>query len=240
MSKCTSGNEHWLDRLDLRAHPVHTWVRSPLGTARSSGEVVSSLLVMASDAPHWLQQARSKWSNTGSRRPPFAHPTEPGQESVWDYPRPPVVQVDARLVIVGSPDDPLAQSSRAVRVLETAGPPTVYLPHDDVNMERLAVVAGSSVCEWKGPARYWALVDGGVESKAGNPEAGSPEAVAWDYPDPFPEYAELLGYMAFYPGRIPCLVDGETVRAQSGGFYGGWITDEVVGPFKGDPGTQGW
>lgn len=147
---------------------------------------------------------------------------------MWDYPRPPAIVADGRLVVVGDPDDPLASTRRAVRVLETAGPPTFYLPRDDVHTDRLVRTPGSSYCEWKGRARYWALV--------GGPDV----AIAWDYPEPISDFATLVDHLAFYPARIRCAVDGELVRAQAGGFYGGWITDEIVGPFKGDPGTEGW
>ncbi len=180
------------------------------------------------EPPEWLTQARNKWTNTGQARPSFAVEPGPGQESVWDYPRPPALVDDGRLVVVGDPDDPLASTRGALRVLETASPPTFYLPPADVKRDRLTPVAGSSMCEWKGQARYWANVD--------RPD----EVIAWDYPDPFGEFARLAGYVSFYPGRVRCTVDGEVVRPQPGGFYGGWITDEIVGPVKGEPGTGGW
>ncbi len=134
---------------------------------------------------------------------------------------------DGRLVIVGDPDRPLASTRSAVRVLETASPPTFYVPAADVDTDRLVRAEGRSFCEWKGPARYWSL-------------DADPTIIGWDYPEPFSEFAAIAGCYSFYPGRVPCRVDGERVRAQAGGFYGGWITDEVVGPFKGDPGTGGW
>lgn len=180
------------------------------------------------DTPEWLARARDQWTNTGGARPPFADDPGPGQESVWDYPRPPALVDDRRLVVVGDDDKPLASSRSALRVLETASPPTFYLPPGDVDRNLLVTVPGSSMCEWKGRARYWAHTD------------HQDEVVAWDYPDPFPEFRLLAEYLSFYPGRIRCTVDGEVVRAQPGGFYGGWITDEVVGPFKGEPGTGGW
>lgn len=180
------------------------------------------------DTPRWLQRARGGWSNTGQVRPPFAIEPGEGQESVWDYPRPPIIVADTRLVVVGDPHDPLARTTDAVRVLETASPPTWYLPPDHVHTARLVRAAGSSFCEWKGPARYWATVE----------DAASP--VGWDYPEPFAEFAAIAGYFSFYPGRIECRIGTERVRAQAGGFYGGWITDDIVGPFKGDPGTGSW
>jgi uncharacterized protein (DUF427 family) len=181
-----------------------------------------------SDLPAWLRAARGGWSNTGSVRPSFAVQPAAGQESVWDYPRPPAVVADRRQVTVGQRDDPLAGTGRALRVLETASPPTWYLPPDAVRADRLVPAAGRSFCEWKGAARYWALAD--------EPAI----AIGWDYPEPFPEFAALAGHLAFFPARIACWVGDERVRPQAGGFYGGWITDDVVGPFKGDPGTSGW
>lgn len=180
------------------------------------------------DVPKWLADARSHWTNTGTSRPAFADEPGAGQESVWDYPRPPAIVPDRRRVVVGDVDDPLASTAQSVRVLETASPPTFYLPAADVDVERLVRADGRSFCEWKGPARYWALAD-------------APDAtIGWDYPEPFAEFADIAGHYSFYPGRIACWVDAEQVRPQAGGFYGGWVTDEVVGPFKGDPGTGGW
>lgn len=180
------------------------------------------------EPPSWLAKARSQWTNTGRSRPSFAEEPGPGQESVWDYPRPPALVDDERLVVVGDQEQPLASTRRSMRVLETASPPTFYLPPGDIDIGRLVVVPGSSMCEWKGQARYWALAD------------GPGEVIGWDYPEPFPEFDQLAGYLSFYPGRIRCTVDGEVVRPQPGGFYGGWITDEIVGPVKGESGTGAW
>lgn len=185
-------------------------------------------LMAEKEEPDWLRQARAGWAHTGQRRPPFAVTPGPGQESVWDYPRPPVIVRDTREVVVRHGDLLLARSRDARRVLETASPPTFYLPPEDVNVARLRAAPGSSFCEWKGRAQYWALADGD----------GTP--VGWTYPTPFEAFSGLAGYFAFYPDRVACHVDGERVRAQAGGFYGGWITAEVVGPFKGDAGTAGW
>jgi uncharacterized protein (DUF427 family) len=169
------------------------------------------------------------WEHTGHGRPDFAVEPGPGQESVWDYPRPPRLERDARLVEVASPDAPLARTHHALRVLETASPPTFYLPPEDVQRDRLVPVPGRSFCEWKGEAVYWAL--------AAAPDAGP---VAWSYPAPREPFAALRDRLAFYPGRVACRVDGERVRPQPGEFYGGWVTDDVVGPFKGEPGTGHW
>jgi uncharacterized protein (DUF427 family) len=168
------------------------------------------------------------WSYRGQKRPPYAIEPEPGQESVWDYPRPPDLRPDQRLVEVLADGRTIVRSSRAVRVCETASPPTFYVPPADVQWDALVSVAGNSYCEWKGSAVYWALAA----------EPGKP--VAWSYPKPKRAFRSLRDYLSFYPGRVECRVDGVRVEAQAGGFYGGWITPDIVGPFKGDPGTGGW
>lgn len=167
------------------------------------------------------------WQYTGSERPPFAEEPGPGQESVWDYPRPPALDPSDREVIVRSGDLVIARSCRCVRVLETASPPTWYIPGDDVDMDTLVPVPGSSFCEWKGAASYWGLASTGA-------------MVGWSYPDPVASFAAIRGAFSFYPGRVECYVDGERVRPQPGEFYGGWVTDEIVGPMKGEPGTGHW
>ncbi len=178
--------------------------------------------------PAWVRAARDKWVNIGARRPAFAVEPGPGQESVWDYPRPPAVVPDGRLVEVVADDGVIATTTGSIRVLETSHPPSFYVPAADVIPGRLVDVPGSSSrCEWKGLAEYVAV-------------AGTSEPIGWRYPDPFPEFAQHAGWVSFYPDRVKCIVDGEIVRAQAGGFYGGWITDEIVGPFKGEPGTAGW
>jgi uncharacterized protein (DUF427 family) len=178
--------------------------------------------------PDWLKAARDQWTNRGQARPPFAVDPGPGQESVWDYPRPPAVVADDRRIEVRTPDgDLVARADRSIRVLETSHPPTFYLPADSIADGALVPAAGSSHCEWKGQAEYLAL-------------AGADRPVGWRYPRPYPEFADHAGWVAFYPDRVVCTVAGELVRPQPGGFYGGWITDDVVGPFKGDPGTGSW
>ena len=165
------------------------------------------------------------WKWNGSRRPPFAIAPGAREESVWDYPRPPRIEHDARSIVVGTGDAVLADTRRALRVLETASPPTFYLPRADVRIERLVAAPGASWCEWKGRARYWSL-------------GAAP--IAWSYDDPLPAFDALRDHFAFYPGRIACFVAGERVVPQPGGFYAGWITREIVGPWKGEPGTEGW
>lgn len=156
---------------------------------------------------------------------------KPGQESVWDYPRPPRVEPVGRHVRVVHAGAVVADSARALRVLETSHPPGIYIPPEDCDATLLRPAAGRSFCEWKGVAVYWDVVVGDETSPA----------AAWSYPDPVPSFAALRDHLSFYPGRVDeCFLGGERVRAQEGGFYGGWITDDVVGPFKGGPGTGGW
>ena len=169
------------------------------------------------------------WKHTGRQRPDFAVTPGPGQESVWDYPRPPALVNSDEHVFVGDDRGPVADSRRALRVLETASPPTYYIPAADIDWHRLVKTPGSSVCEWKGQASYFALAD--------DPEG---PAVGWLYANPSKAFAAIHNHVSFYPGRIRCEVNGEVVRPQAGDFYGGWITRRVVGPFKGDPGTGHW
>jgi uncharacterized protein (DUF427 family) len=124
----------------------------------------------------------------------------------------------------------VARTRRAVRVLETAHPPSFYLPWDDVARELFVAGAGESFCEWKGPARYWSLVDGGRRLPN----------VAWSYPQPLAGAEALANCVALYPAALECTVGGAKVTPQPGGFYGGWITPELVGPFKGEPGSSAW
>lgn len=152
-------------------------------------------------------------------------------ESVWDYPRPPRLEPSPRHIVIRHAGRRVADTRKALRVLETSHPPVYYLPPADVNLSLLAPAPGSSYCEWKGVARYWDLVAG---------QERLPK-LAWSYPDPTPAFEALRDHLAFYAGPLDaCLVDGEQVRPQPGGFYGGWITRDLVGPFKGGPGTLGW
>lgn len=165
-----------------------------------------------------------------SRRP---NPETPGvgQESVWDYPRPPRVERETKRVVVTLGGHVIVDTSDAVRVLETSHPPVYYLPISDVQPGALIPVDGTTFCEFKGQAHYFDVEAGGVRaSRAG-----------WTYPKPSPGFELLANRVAVYPGKMDsCEVGGETVRAQEGDFYGGWITSNIVGPFKGGPGTLGW
>ncbi|MFJ5214320.1 DUF427 domain-containing protein [Streptomyces sp. NPDC088354] len=153
------------------------------------------------------------------------------KESVWEYPRPPAVEPVAEHVRVEYAGRVVADTRSAFRVLETSHPPVYYLPPDVVPAGLLRPSARRTLCEWKGQAAYWDLVAGGRISRE----------AAWSYPRPLPGYEAIAGFVAFHPSRVDrCLVDGETVVAQPGGFYGGWITSRVTGPFKGAAGTAGW
>jgi uncharacterized protein (DUF427 family) len=156
---------------------------------------------------------------------------KPGQESVWDYPRPPRLErVTARLRVVFA-GETIADTTAGWRVLETSHPPTYYLPLQDVRAEFLKAAGGSSFCEFKGVASYWTLVAGGRRS----------ERAAWSYAKPSAAFAPIAGHLAFYASRVDeCYVGDERVQAQAGDFYGGWVTSNIVGPFKGGAGTMGW
>ena len=159
----------------------------------------------------------------------------PGQESAWDYPRPPALQISPRRVVVRLGGALVAESSSAWRVMETSHPPTWYLPTADVLPGRLRPSRRrATVCEWKGAATYWDVVGGPVGAEVLAPGA------CWSYERPTERFLAITGFVSFMPGELECTVDGERVRPQAGGFYGGWITDDVVGPFKGEPGTLGW
>ncbi len=177
-----------------------------------------------------LSRARAQWRWRGKERPPFADIPLPGKISVWDFPRPPELVRDAREIVVRWGELEVARTCAAWAVRETAHPPTFYLPLADVQRAFLRPAGGGSFCEWKGPARYWDLVDG-VRRLA---------QVAWSYPQPLAGAEALAECIAFYAHGLDCSVGGARVIAQPGGFYGGWITPELAGPFKGDPGSGGW
>ena len=155
----------------------------------------------------------------------------PGQESVWDYPRPPRLEDSTRRIRVVLGGVTITDTVRAKRVLETSHPPVYYVPPEDIAIAHLTPTGRSSFCEFKGAARYYTVAAG----------ERTEQDSAWYYPNPSRDFASLKGYVAFYPGRMDaCYVDDEQVQAQAGDFYGGWITREIVGPFKGGAGTIGW
>ena len=167
---------------------------------------------------------------------PTPIPPRTGQESVWDYPRPPRLEETSKRIRIVFAGTVIADTTRAYRVLETSHPPVYYLPLVDVKRQLLTQSSNSSFCEWKGGARYYNL------------HVGSHVAsdVAWYYPNPTRAFAPIKDCVAFYAGPMNvlegdgCFVAGERVTPQPGGFYGGWITSDVVGPFKGEPGSMGW
>ncbi|MCT9870670.1 DUF427 domain-containing protein [Paenarthrobacter aurescens] len=164
------------------------------------------------------------------RRPKPVKP-KAGQESVWDYPRPPRVEPRSERIVVRLGGQVIADSAHAVRVLETSHPPVYYLPLDAFRSGVLVPREGTSFCEFKGEASYFDVVAGGVVVRRGG----------WTYPQPARGFEALSSRVALYPEHMDsCEVDGEQVTFQEGSFYGGWITHRIVGPFKGGPGTSGW
>jgi uncharacterized protein (DUF427 family) len=155
----------------------------------------------------------------------------PGQESVWDYPRPPRLEAVAKHIVVVFNGVTIVDTVASKRVLETSHPPVYYIPQEDIAMAYLSKTNGSSFCEWKGRAIYYDVRVNGKRA----------ERAAWSYANPTPAFRAIKDHLAFYPALMDaCTVDGERVQPQPGGFYGGWITSDIVGPFKGEPGTQGW
>ena len=165
------------------------------------------------------------------RERPDRIPLGPGQESVWDYPRPPRVEAVPERLRVIVDGEVLAETTRGLRVLETAGAPVYYFPADDVLDGRLVPSPHTSFCEWKGGAEYVSYRHG----------ARRIDNVGWVYPDPTPGYRSIAGYLAFYVALVDeAWVGDERATPQPGRFYGGWVTSRVVGPFKGEPGSSGW
>jgi uncharacterized protein (DUF427 family) len=188
-------------------------------------------VVLVNVVPKALLAARQKWVWVGDERPPWASTPNSGQISVWDFPRPPRLEREERRVRVEFAGRGVAESDAAWRVLETASPPTIYVPLTDVDHTLLHASGAGSVCEWKGRAAHLTLRVGGRES----------EDAAWSYADPFPEFERLAEAIAFHPGRVDrCTLGGVDVESQAGGYYGGWITADLAGPFKGPRGTQDW
>ncbi len=175
-----------------------------------------------------------------SRRLPFGvvpHVPGPGQESVWDYPRPPLLERREAETVITLGGIVVCRAQYALLIKETSHPPTYYLPREAWRSGALREARGSSICEWKGAAQYFDVV---AVDDAGTELAVAPSA-AWGYRRPQAPYEALRDHVSVYPGRMDSVtVDGESVAAQAGGFYGGWITADVVGPFKGEPGSRFW
>jgi uncharacterized protein (DUF427 family) len=155
----------------------------------------------------------------------------PGQESVWDYPRPPRLESSDKHIQIKFNGVMIADTHRAKRVLETSHPPVYYIPLEDMQQEYLQQTSRSTFCEWKGSASYYTISVGDQVA----------ENAAWFYSNPTVAFADIQNDVAVYPSRMEaCYVNGETVQSQPGDFYGGWITQDIVGPFKGGMGTWGW
>jgi uncharacterized protein (DUF427 family) len=162
---------------------------------------------------------------------PDPDPTAPGQESVWDYPRPPIAELTPRHIQIIHHGVVLADTRAAWRTLETSHPPTYYIPQADIAMAYLVTNSGGSICEWKGQARYWDVVIGKTRMVG----------AGWSYPRPAPGFDGIRDHIAFYAAPFDqVLIDGEQITPQPGGFYGGWITSREAGPFKGIPGSRFW
>jgi uncharacterized protein (DUF427 family) len=155
----------------------------------------------------------------------------PGQESVWDYPRPPALEPVPERIRVVVDGLVIADTTAAFRVLETSQPPAYYLPPADLDLDRLQPSLSRTFCEWKGQASYWSV----------RTDRSVIEDAAWSYPHPTPRFEAITGHLAFYAQKADeCWVGDDRVRPNEGSFYGGWITDRIVGPFKGGAGTAWW
>lgn len=174
-----------------------------------------------------IRAARRRWIYRGQERPGFAEHTAPGEQSVWDFPRPPRLErVAPRLRVLTPSGMVLADTRDGQRVLETAGAPTYYFPPLDVDQRALQPSAGRSICEWKGLAENFSCQ--GVDP------------AAWRYTTTFPEFLDIRGWFAFYPGVLRCFIGDEAVAPQPGGYYGGWVDGRLRGPIKGGPGSASW
>jgi uncharacterized protein (DUF427 family) len=174
---------------------------------------------------------REKWRNFPRVRPSNIVVPGPGQESVWDYPRPPRIEPVSRTVWVEFAGRVLAETRRALRVCETSSPPGYYIPPADVDLTAIVASERTSFCEWKGLARYWTVQSNGRIARDS----------AWSYPEPDANFESIRDYLAFYPRRMDaCFVGADRVTPQPGFYYGGWVTPALVGPFKGVPGSESW
>ena len=191
-----------------------------LGSGRVEG--MGALVTRKPKSPGWRLRYHSAMKEGVTGR---------GRESVWEYPRPPRVERCLQRLRVEFNGETLADTSRAYRVLETSHPPNYYIPQVDVKMELLRPNDARSFCEYKGEACYWDIHAGARISIA----------AAWSYPSPSQAYSVLRDHLSFYPQRVDgCFVAEERVHPQEGDFYGGWITSNLIGPFKGGPGSRGW
>ena len=181
--------------------------------------------------PDPYARERARWRNARRARPLRIEPSGPGEESVWDYPRPPRVELLTRRLRVELEGVLIAATVRGRRVLDTSSPPVYYFPPEDVRHDLLEVTPDTTFCEWKGVARSFAARVG--ERRVAH--------AAWSYPEPDEGYETIRDHFAFFPRRVDaCYVDAERVTPQPGDYYGGWITKSVKGPFTGAPGTDLW
>ena len=178
-----------------------------------------------------IPEKAQKWRRLKRNKPVDVVSPGPGQESIWDYPRPPKVELFTGRISVIFADVTIAVTSKSYKVMETASPPCYYISQGDINMEYLFRSPHSSLCEWKGMANYWSVrVRDKVSENAG-----------WSYEAPWDGFEIIKDCIAFYAGRVDeCYIDDEKVKPQPGNFYGGWITSNIVGPFKGERGTEFW
>lgn len=182
-------------------------------------------------ADETTERQKAYWRDIVRVRPESVITPGPGQESVWDYPRPPIIESVPERLRVEYAGILLAETASGLRVLETSSPPVYYFPPDNVRVEFLLATHHETLCEWKGTALHWTLSIRGREA----------EMAAWSYPEPEPGYEALRDHLAFYPGRMDsCYVGSERVVPQPGDYYGGWVTPNIVGPFKGAPGSESW
>lgn len=181
--------------------------------------------------PDEIERERAYWRHVPRTRPTRIEIPGPGQESVWDYPRPPRIEPVRTCIRVEYAGILLARSFCAIRVVETASPPAYYLPPQHVRSEFLVGGGDSALCEWKGVAQYRSV-------RVGDRLA---QDAVWTYPEPDPAFAQLRGYLAFNASRLDaCYVGPWRVTPQPGPYYGGWITPDIVGPFKGIAGSESW
>ena len=173
----------------------------------------------------WVSDARSAWKYRGDNRPFFAEEPGVGQESVWDYPRPPVIQPVEFEISVFFDEKVIAKTKKGVRVIETASAPTYYISPDDLMVE-VEPSGYESFCEWKGVGESLDVL--------GQPNAG------WRYVRVYEEFSPIFNWVSFYPSKVDCFIGEEKVSPQSGGFYGGWVTDMLSGPIKGVANSGGW
>jgi uncharacterized protein (DUF427 family) len=213
---------------------------NPPARSRTGSVLIRPNMYRATKARHRTQASRwnrifasSAYAAAASDDGPVGDDVDrAATESVWDYPRPPIAVPSRERVVIELDGETVADTRRSLRVLETSHPPVYYVPEHAIAPGLLRPVSGRTWCEFKGSASYFDVAC---------PSGRMVPRAAWHYPQPAAGYEALVGHVAFYPGRVDrCTVDDETVVAQHGDFYGGWITSKVTGPFKGAPGTDGW